>query len=74
MSAAGFEPGSFRSQAGEENGVKKWKHSLNGKTTLIWCASKNVPRFEMFYGGSFGSQLCLPSWRWNEEYKVMSAV
>ncbi|KAF2355832.1 hypothetical protein FHG87_013414, partial [Trinorchestia longiramus] len=60
-----------------EYGLNKWKHSMNGKTTLIWYASKNVPRFEMFYDGSFGSQLLFAirckalsvnkrTWRWNE--------
>ncbi|KAF2366049.1 hypothetical protein FHG87_003189 [Trinorchestia longiramus] len=43
----------------KEYGVNKWKHSMNGKTTLIWYASKNVLRCEMFYDGSFGSQLLL---------------
>ncbi|KAF2350380.1 hypothetical protein FHG87_018863 [Trinorchestia longiramus] len=61
----------------KEYGLNKWKHSMNGKTTLIWYASKNVPRFEMFYGGTFGSQLLFAVrckalsvnkqiWRWNE--------
>ncbi|KAF2347053.1 hypothetical protein FHG87_022190 [Trinorchestia longiramus] len=38
-------------------GLNKWKGSMNGKTTLIWYAYMNVPRFEMFYDGSFGSLL-----------------
>ncbi|KAF2357351.1 hypothetical protein FHG87_011900 [Trinorchestia longiramus] len=60
----------------KEYGLNKWNHSMNGKTTLIWCASKNVPRFEMFYDGSFCSQLLFTvrckalsvnrTWRWNE--------
>ncbi|KAF2347756.1 hypothetical protein FHG87_021490 [Trinorchestia longiramus] len=33
------------------------ERNMNGKTTLIWYASKNLPRLEMFYDGSFGSQL-----------------
>ncbi|KAF2346312.1 hypothetical protein FHG87_022932 [Trinorchestia longiramus] len=58
-------------------GLNKWKHSMNGKTILTWYVSKNVPRFEMFYDGSFGSQLLFAirykalsvnrcKWRWNE--------
>ncbi|KAF2347708.1 hypothetical protein FHG87_021537 [Trinorchestia longiramus] len=27
----------------KEYGLNKWKHSMNGKTTLIWYASKNIP-------------------------------
>ncbi|KAF2366974.1 hypothetical protein FHG87_002248 [Trinorchestia longiramus] len=61
----------------KEYGLNKWKHSMNGKTTLTWYASKNVPRFEVFYDGSFGSQLLFAvrckalsvnrrTWRWNE--------
>ncbi|KAF2354348.1 hypothetical protein FHG87_014893 [Trinorchestia longiramus] len=57
----------------KDDGLNEW----NGKTTLIWYASKNVPRFEMFYDRSFGSQLLFTvrckalsvnrrTWRWNE--------
>ncbi|KAF2345624.1 hypothetical protein FHG87_023619 [Trinorchestia longiramus] len=49
---------------------------MKWKIILIWYASKNVPRFEMFYDGSFGSQLLFAvrckalsvnrhTWRWN---------
>ncbi|KAF2362306.1 hypothetical protein FHG87_006937 [Trinorchestia longiramus] len=49
----------------------------NSISPLIWYASKNVPRFKMFYDGSFGSKLLFAvrckalsvnrrTWRWNE--------
>ncbi|KAF2366571.1 hypothetical protein FHG87_002672 [Trinorchestia longiramus] len=61
----------------KEYRLNKRKHSMNGKTTLIWYASKNVPKFEMFYNESFGSQLLFAvrctalsvnrhTWRWKE--------
>ena len=50
---------------------------MTQKTTLTWYTRKSVPRMEMFYDGSFGSQLLFAvrckalsvnrrTWRWNE--------
>jgi hypothetical protein len=61
----------------KEYGLDKWKKSMNGKTSLVWYAQKKVPRTEILYDDSYGSQLLFGvrcktlrvnrrKWRWNE--------
>ena len=38
-------------------GWRKWKNSMNSKSTLEWYREKNRPKLETFYDGSWGSEL-----------------
>ena len=40
-----------------ELGLKKWKSSMENKSTLEWYREKGVPKYESFYDGSWGSEL-----------------
>jgi hypothetical protein len=41
----------------KEYRLDKWQKIMNGKTPMVWYAQKKVPRTEIFYDGSYESQL-----------------
>ena len=40
-----------------ELGLKKWKNSIENKSTLEWYREKGIPKYESFCDGSWGSKL-----------------